>query len=367
MTLPFTTLETQVMPKYLQMMGNAIFRSDYYVWNQLFKKAETFNGNQFQIGVEYANLAEVQDISASSLVAFKIEEFLTKAYDQQYTKTAPITVTFDEMNTMNSPQAVEKIMTRKIKNVQRGFTQKLAGGLWKRVAKAASSATETLARNTNDWNNIYDIMYLTTTLHNVNPTDIATAGGAAAYWQPQQIDCSTVFQGCQTREGLLGDTSSASFVERIFDRIIAYMKPWATSMSDIVIACGQSVFDGYAAALGDKRRYMTDDKVADQGFENIKKNGVLIVPDPFICYGQTSANDNKDGWIAGINMAELHLCLNSQAKFTMTEFVRPHNATYKVALILAKGQIYTTNRRAMCLAYNMWTDREYSGTITQPT
>jgi hypothetical protein len=369
MALPFTTIESAIMPKYLGMMGNAIFRNDYYLWNQLWKNKKTFNGNQFQVGVEYNNLADVQDQTATSTVAYKIEEFMSKAYDEQYLKSASITISFKEHATMNSPEAVENIMTRKMKNVQRGFTQKMAGGLWKRVAKAASSATETLNRGTYDWNNIYDIMGDTlyaSKLHNITPSDLATLG-SATYWEPQLIDCSTTFPGCQTRDGLIGDTSASSFVERIFDQMIAYAKPFADSMSDLLIVCGQSVFDGYAAALGDKRRYMQDAKAADEGFDVLRKNGVRIVADPYICYGQTSANSNTDGWIECINMAHLNLCVNSNAAFSSTDFVRPHNANYRVALINLMGQIYTTNRRAHVHAYNVWTDRAYSGTLTQPS
>ena len=62
-------------------------------------------------------------------------------------------------------------------------------------------------------------------------------------------------------------------------------------------------------------------------------------------------------------MKHLRMNFNSSLKFANTGLVRPHNANYEVALINAKAQIFTDNRRAHCLVYNVWTEHDYSGDL----
>lgn len=74
---------------------------------------------------------------------------------------------------------------------------------------------------------------------------------------------------------------------------------------------------------------------ANAGFEALTFKGKPL----------TYGNHIGSGLLFGLNMNYLKLCVDSETDFMVTPFVNPSNQTAKIAFILWRGNLITTNRR----------------------
>lgn len=125
-----------------------------------------------------------------------------------------------------------------------------------------------------------------------------------------------------------------------FDNLLAAMRSIyrlcsvGTDHPDLGLADG-AVLDGYESLLVQNLR-LTDTKLGDAGFENLKFKGMVIANDQQL---------NDTGKIYLLNSKYLNWTVHNAADFLMTNFVRPENQDVKTAQILLQANLVVSNTK----------------------
>lgn len=344
MALSYDSLQALIQKKYMPVLYDNIFKKRHYLTAMLKNKAQTYNGRKIFVPLEYASYAT----GSTHVKATAVHGTYTPAVTEPFTgaEWVPKMVTGffkfskeEELQVGDSARVVEKIVSAKIKNIQKSIEQYFATQLWARSVV------------TNGWDNINQLVSETTTAGGIAVAD-------ATWWKCKEIDAATdLNSSTDLTEANLLDNTHAAYIGKLLARGTAKARALTGENPDVIV-CPQYLWDLIEQELDPRKTgSRMHEKAGSMGFTALDYRGIAILADEDMVPAQTDA---QDGRMYFLNLDYLYMFFNSGAKFTLGDFVEPTNENAKVAKIHAYGNMVISNRAAQCVITELYSPTDYT-------
>ena len=338
MALNYTTLQALINDKYIKVLQDVIFTKKSYLLSTMKAKAKTFNERKIVVPLEYGKSSTTRFLPKYGTITLTDQELVTAAeYTPQMMSDALVIALEDELQN-KSDMAITKLITVKMKNLQKSVEEYLSTHLWKRTTTVTSG----------DWNHL-DFLVSSSAL---------TVGGIAtsdaSWWLSKSLDCSTL-SGTSTTEPDLIDSTKQEYLPKLIRRGIAMSNAVDGSNPDLIVM-PQYLWDLLEQINEEKRRFSVDDRIEKMGFSNLTFRGIPIVADNYMVVAQTG---DTDGRIYFLKMEYLYMFLNSGADFSLGEFQKQPNSNVRSAIFNAYGNIAISNRRGQVVFTDLYSPQSY--------
>ena len=350
------SLSALIQQYYMPVLYDNIFKKSHPLLALMKQKAQTFNGREIVVPVEYqAGGATVfgDKHAISSAYAPALADIAQTASYKPTMLTGHFLLTKEETLLMNSPQAIKNIVGAKVQNLQ------------KQLEKAVAENMFTLSLATDAFNPLGGLL---------SDAD-ATVGGIATVASPASNQFwTTPVLGIADFADETGDVSPSpsvdhiseddmqdpgkdTYILRILARGIANAKAQTGENPDLIVM-SQYHYDLLESELGEfKRGNLESDRLAKMGFVGMTYRGIDIVADQDIVTAQSS---DTDGRIYFINTNYLYMFFNSGAKFTASDMVEDPRSNTFVQKVHTYGNMVVTNRKAHCVVKELYSPRTYA-------
>ena len=355
------SLSALIQQYYMPVLYDNIFKKSHPLLALMKQKAQTFNGREIVVPVEYqAGGATVfgDKHAISSAYAPALADIAQTASYKPTMLTGHFLLTKEETLLMNSPQAIKNIVGAKVQNLQKQLEKVVAENLF-----AVSLATDAF----NPLGVLLDNVSGNSQSVTVGGITITTDGSgnftANEFWQTPVLGVADFADetgssgGAHIDEGDMQDPSLDTYILRILARGIAKAKAQTGENPDLIVM-SQYHYDLLESELGEfKRGSLESDRMAKMGFSGMSYRGIDIVADQDIVTAQSS---DIDGRIYFLNTNYLYMFFNSGAKFTASDMVEDPQSNTFVQKVHTYGNMVVTNRKAHCVVKNLYSPRTYA-------
>jgi len=353
MALSYDSLQALVQKKYMPTLYDNIFEKRHYLTRMLKDKAKTYNGRKIFVPLEYGEYST----GGTQVTATAQHGTYTPATIDPFTGAewtpAMITGFFkfskeEELMVGDSERVVEKIVSAKIKNLQKSIEKYFATKLWARSV------------GSNEWDNIDHLVSETTTAGGIAVAD-------ADWWKSKVIDVQAdLNSGSAVTEANLLDSTHNAYIGKILARGVAKARAQTGENPDVIV-CPQYIFDLIEQELDPRKTgSRMHEKAGSMGFTALDYRGIAIMADEDMVGAQAdpdaggSDTANDDGRIYFLNLDYLYMFFNSGARFSLDKFVPLSNENAQVAKVHAYGNLVVSNRGAQCVATGLYSPTDYT-------
>ena len=362
---PGGSLSALIQQYYMPVLYDNIFKKSHPLLALMKQKAQTFNGREIVVPVEY---------QAGGQTAFGDQHTISSAYNPAIADiaqtasykptmlTGHFLLTKEETLLMNSPQAIKNIVGAKVQNLQKQLEKVVAENLFKvSLATDAFNPLGHLLNNVSGNSQSVTVGGITVT------TDGSGAFTANEFWQTPVLQDSDFADASgdvspspsvdHLSEDDMQDPAKDTYILRVLARGIAKAKAQTGENPDLIVM-SQYHYDLLESELGEfKRGSLESDRMAKMGFVGMSYRGIDIVSDTDIVTAQSS---DVDGRIYFLNTEYLYMFFNSGAKFTASDMVEDPRSNTFVQKVHTYGNMVVTNRKAHCVVKHLYSPRSYS-------
>ncbi len=359
-----SSLSALIQQYYMPVLYDNIFKKSHPLLALMKQKAQTFNGRQIVVPVEYQAGGQtvfgdrhgIANASSNGYVPTNVEIAQTATYNPEML-TGHFLLTKEETLLMNSPQAIKNIVGAKVQNLQKQLEKTVAENLFKTSqVSGAFDCLGKLLNNVSGASQSVAVGGITVT------TDGNGAFTANEFWQTPVLGVADFADetgssgGAHIDEGDLQDPSLDTYILRILARGIAKAKAQTGENPDLIVM-SQYHYDLLESELGEfKRGSLESDRMAKMGFVGMSYRGIDIISDQDIVTAQAS---DIDGRMYFINTDYLYMFFNSGAKFTASDMVEDPQSNTFVQKVHTFGNMVVSNRKAHCVVKNLYSPRTY--------
>ena len=352
------SLSALIQQYYMPVLYDNIFKKSHPLLAIMKQKAQTFNGREIVVPVEYqAGGATVfgdrHGIANSGSPAGGYVPALTDIAQTASYKPTMLTghflLTKEETLLMNSPQAIKNIVGAKVQNLQKQLEKVVAENMF--TTSLATDAFNPLGVLLGSGNGT------------VGGITVALSPASNTFWQTPVLGVADFADetgssgGAHIDEGDLQDPSLDTYILRILARGIANAKSQTGENPDLIVM-SQYHYDLLESELGEfKRGSLESDRMAKMGFVGMSYRGIDIVADQDIVTAQSS---DIDGRIYFLNTNYLYMFFNSGAKFTASDMVEDPQSNTFVQKVHTYGNMVVTNRKAHCVVTELYSPQSYA-------
>jgi len=354
-----SSLSALIQQHYMPVLYDNIFKKSHPLLAIMKQKAQTFNGRQIVVPVEYQAGGQtvfgdrhgIANASSNGYVPTNVEIAQTATYNPEML-TGHFLLTKEETLLMNSPQAIKNIVGAKVQNLQKQLEKTVAENLFKTTQ--VSGAFDCLGKLLNNADaTVGGIATVASPASNqfwttpvLGIADFADESGDVS---PSGVD--------HISENDMEDPGKDTYILRILARGIANAKAQTGENPDLIVM-SQYHYDLLESELGEfKRGNLESDRMAKMGFVGMSYRGIDIVADQDIVTAQAS---DTDGRIYFINTDYLYMFFNSGAKFTASDMVEDPQSNTFVQKVHTFGNMVVSNRKAHCVVKELYSPRTYA-------
>lgn len=342
MTLNYDSITALIKAKHLPKLRDLVFRKRLLT-SRLIDKAETFNSRKIVVPLEYGTDDNVMFTGEMETFQLGRTDPITAAEFSPKMLTSTFTISKEDELRANDDGAVLNMVNKKMNNLRKSITLKVAQRLVNRTAGVGA-----------EWQALSELIddHATTACGG-----IPASGNVPAWWKSNLIDLAgSDYTDDPTLEDDLIDESKDVYIFKILQRGIAkasYLDddPNIIILPQYVWDLIEMIYD--AQKKGDKMNQMA----AKLGFKALDFRGIPVVSDKDLVVAQTG---DTDGYIYFLNDEYLGYFFNSAARFTEEEWVPSQNQNSKSMKILAYGNMIISNRKAQCLMYGIRSPKAYA-------
>ena len=352
------SLSALIQQYYMPVLYDNIFKKSHPLLALMKQKAQTFNGREIVVPVEYqAGGATVfgdrhgianSGSPAGGYVPALADIAQTASYKPTML-TGHFLLTKEETLLMNSPQAIKNIVGAKVQNLQKQLEKVVAENMF--TTSLATDAFNPLG------------VLLGKGAGTVGGITVALSPASNTFWQTPVLEDSDFADssgGSPTSfiaEDDMQDPAKDTYILRIISRGIANAKAQTGENPDLIVL-SQYHYDLLESELGEfKRGSLESDRMAKMGFVGMSYRGVDIVADQDIVTAQSSDNDGR---IYFLNTDYLYMFFNSGAKFTASDMVEDPQSNTFVQKVHTYGNMVVTNRKAHCVVQDLYSPQSYA-------
>ena len=357
------SLSALIQQYYMPVLYDNIFKKSHPLLAIMKQKAQTFNGREIVVPVEYqAGGATVfgdrhgianSGSPAGGYVPALADIAQTASYKPTML-TGHFLLTKEETLLMNSPQAIKNIVGAKVQNLQKQLEKVVAENMF--TTSLATDAFNPLG------------VLLGSGAGTVGGITVALSPASNTFWQTPVLLASDFADSTDTtspadgagdviNEGDMQDPSKDTYILRILSRGIAKAKAQTGENPDLIVM-SQYHYDLLESELGEfKRGSLESDRMAKMGFSGMSYRGIDIVADQDIV---TAQSGNNDGRIYFLNTNYLYMFFNSGAKFTASDMVEDPQSNTFVQKVHTYGNLVVTNRKAHCVVEDLYSPLDYA-------
>ena len=352
------SLSALIQQYYMPVLYDNIFKKSHPLLALMKQKAQTFNGREIVVPVEYqAGGATVfgdrhgianSGSPAGGYVPALADIAQTASYKPTML-TGHFLLTKEETLLMNSPQAIKNIVGAKVQNLQKQLEKVVAENMF--TTSLATDAFNPLGVLLGEGNGT------------VGGITVALSPASNTFWQTPVLEDSDFADssgGSPTAfisEDDMQDPAKDTYILRIISRGIANAKAQTGENPDLIVL-SQYHYDLLESELGEfKRGSLESDRMAKMGFVGMSYRGVDIVADQDIVTAQSSDNDGR---IYFLNTDYLYMFFNSGAKFTASDMVEDPQSNTFVQKVHTYGNMVVTNRKAHCVVKDLYSPQSYA-------
>jgi len=342
MALSYDSLQAVIQSKYLPKLYDNIFREDRYLTRRLVEKAKEFTGREIVVPLEYAKSANVEFTRKMDTFVLGTVDPFTAGVSSPRMLTGHLTIPYEEELMMNSAQAIDNILTAKIKNLQSSIEYTVGTNLYSRTANGDSGA------NAHKWYNLSDVCSSSSTFEGIAVADMAS-------WAANVIDADgSSYSDDPSVEDNLLDPNSDVYIIKLIQQALALGKHRG---GDKVIVCPQYIYNLIESILDPRKQgSKMSEKAGKYGFELIHINGVPVMPDDDMVAQQTG---DTDGYIYVLNLDYLYMYFNKNAKFKAGKWLEPTNQNSKTMKVHTYGNMCVSNRSAQTVITDIRSPKSY--------
>ncbi len=353
MALSYNSLQTLIQKKYMPTLYDNIFAKRHYLTRMLKDKAQTYNGRKIFVPLEYGDYSADAAKVAPTAQHGTYTPGTTDPFTAAEWTPEMVTAVFkfskeEELMVGDSERVVEKVVTAKIKNLQKSLEGYFSTQLYAR--SVASNA----------WDNLEHLCSETTTAGGIAVAD-------ASWWKAKVLDTKVDLGGGDfITEANMLNNDHAGYIGKILARGVAKSRK-QTGENPSVIVCPQYIFDLIEQELDPRKTgSRMHVKAGSMGFTALDYRGIPIVADEDMVGAQVDPDSggagvaNNDGRIWFLNLDYLYWFFNSGAKFTLDKFVPLSNENAQVARVHCYGNMVVSNRGAQCVATNVYSPTDYT-------
>mgnify|MGYP003146208099 CR=1 FL=1 len=344
MALSYDSLQALVQKKYMKVLYDNIFEKRHYLTKMLKDKAKTYNGRKIFVPLEYGDYSTGGTQVAATAVHGTYTAAATDPFTAAEWTPEMITGFFkfskeEELMVGDSERVVEKIVSAKIKNLQKSIEKYFATKLWARSV------------GSNEWDNIDQLVHVGNTAGGIAVAD-------ASWWKSKNIRAATdLNSSTPVTEANLLDNDHACYIGKLLARGVAKARAQTGENPD-VITCPQYIFDLIEQELDPRKTgSRMHEKAGSMGFSALDYRGIAIMADEDMVPPQSDA---QDGRMYFLNLDYLYMFFNSAAKFTLDKFVPLSNENAQVAKVHAYGNLVISNRAAQCSVTEVPSPTDYT-------
>jgi len=339
MTLNYDSITALIRAKHLPKLRDLVFRKRLLT-TRLINKAETFNSRKIVVPLEYGEDDNVMFTGEMETFQLGRTDPITAAEYEPKMLTSTFTISKEDELRANDDGAVLNMVNKKMNNLRKSITKKVAERLCNRTAAAGA-----------EWLALSELVGILTI------GGIPATGNVPAWWKSNVVDLtgSDYVDDPAVEDDLIDETKDV-YLFKLLQRGIAK----ASYLDDdpTIIILPQYIWDLIeylydTQKKGDKMNQM----VAKLGFKALDFRGIPIVSDKDLVVAQTG---DTDGYIYFLNEEYLGYYFNSAARFTDEEWVRPANQNSKSMKILAYGNMIISNRKAQCVMTGIRSPQSYA-------
>jgi len=323
MTLTEDTLSTTTLQLIRKRLADNVFKANpFAAWLLMNGRVKTEGGGKrIDEPLMYATNGTVKSYKGyDRLDVFPTEE-LTNAQYAWRQAAATISMSGLEDLQNSGPEKVFDMLKTKIKIADMSLRQWLAEKLM------AATGTKDTTR---------DFLGLDEVVEDLAGASQGTLGGidkqVETWWQNQFTDNTGTVWGAS--DTVLNEQLTAMYYD--VNRGLTH--------ADLILT-SQRGFEGYE----NKNRHLlrlSDTRLLDVGFENLKFKGAVMMWDENIISGTATSTANaNDDLFYFLNSEFISLTLHKRRNFVMTPFVTPYDQDAKVAQILLAGNMTANNNR----------------------
>ena len=357
------SLSALIQQYYMPVLYDNIFKKSHPLLALMKQKAQTFNGREIVVPVEYqAGGATVfgdrhgianSGSPAGGYVPALADIAQTASYKPTML-TGHFLLTKEETLLMNSPQAIKNIVGAKVQNLQKQLEKVVAENMF--TTSLATDAFNPLG------------VLLGKGAGTVGGITVALSPASNTFWQTPVLEDGDFADASGDKdspadgtdhisEDDLQDPAKDTYILRIISRGIANAKSQTGENPDLIVM-SQYHYDLLESELGEfKRGSLESDRMAKMGFVGMSYRGVDIVADQDIVTAQSS---NFDGRIYFLNTDYLYMFFNSGAKFTASDMVEDPQSNTFVQKVHTFGNMVVSNRKAHCVVKGLYSPQTYA-------
>jgi hypothetical protein len=356
------SLSALIQQYYMPVLYDNIFKKSHPLLALMKQKAQTFNGREIVVPVEYqAGGATVfgdrhgianSGSPAGGYVPALADIAQTASYKPTML-TGHFLLTKEETLLMNSPQAIKNIVGAKVQNLQKQLEKVVAENMF--TTSLATDAFNPLG------------VLLGKGAGTVGGITVALSPASNTFWQTPVLEDSDFADSSgdvspspsvdHISENDLQDPAKDTYILRIISRGIANAKSQTGENPDLIVM-SQYHYDLLESELGEfKRGSLESDRMAKMGFVGMSYRGVDIIADQDIVTAQSS---DVDGRIYFLNTDYLYMFFNSGAKFTASDMVEDPQSNTFVQKVHTYGNMVVTNRKAHCVVQDLYSPQSYA-------
>lgn len=350
------SLSALIQQYYMPVLYDNIFKKSHPLLAIMKQKAQTFNGREIVVPVEYqaggatvfGDRHGIANASSNGYVPALADIAQTASYKPTML-TGHFLLTKEETLLMNSPQAIKNIVGAKVQNLQKQLEKVVAENMF--TTSLATDAFNPLG------------VLLGSGDGTVGGITVALSPASNTFWQTPVLGVADFADetgssgGAHIDEGDLQDPSLDTYILRILARGIANAKAQTGENPDLIVM-SQYHYDLLESELGEfKRGSLESDRMAKMGFVGMSYRGIDIVADQDIVTAQSS---DIDGRIYFLNTNYLYMFFNSGAKFTASDMVEDPQSNTFVQKVHTYGNMVVTNRKAHCVVKQLYSPRTYA-------
>lgn len=339
MTLNYDSITALIRAKHLPKLRDLVFRKRLLT-TRLINKAETFNTRKIVVPLEYGTDDNVMYTGEMETFQLGRTDPITAAEYEPKMLTATFTISKEDELRANDDGAVLNMVNKKMNNLRKSITKKVAERLCNRTAAAGA-----------EWLALSELIGV------LAIGGIPATGTVPAWWKSNVIDLTGAdYVDNPALEDDLIDESKDVYIFKLLQRGIAkasYLDddPTIIILPQYIWDLIEMIYD--AQKKGDKMNQMA----AKLGFKALDFRGIPIVSDKDLVEAQTG---DTDGWMYFLNEEYLGYYFNSAARFATGDWVEPANQNSKSQKILAYGNMIISNRKAQCLMTGIRSPKSYA-------
>lgn len=320
MALPFDTITATTLQLIRRRLADNIFKANNFAaWMLMRGRVQLASGGKFiQEPLMYATNNTVKPYRGYEKLNVAPTDELTAAQFAWRQLAVSIGISGLEELENDGPQAVFNVLRAKIENAEMSLKQHFGEKL------LAATATKDITR---------DFLGLDELIEDETPANQSTLGGidrqTEQWWANKYIE----------KDVSMGSSSTTILYEHMTNAYhqIKVNHPVAVDL----ILTEQDIYERYENDARDKLR-LTDNRLADMGFENIKFKGATMMWSEDIKVPSVGADRSL---IYFISTEFLRIMLHRRRNFVMSNFVSPYDQDARVAQILVAGQTTINNSR----------------------